>query len=1259
MLQVTSTEIHQWADTRSSQSKLPDLIRRLILTTIDYRAIDHIAFPCGDDIGRPGYDGVLTTRESNPYIPIGNSVWEMSTQKGIDQKAESDYLKRTSVEADNETTFIFVTACKWGNKDNWAASKTAEGFWKEVRAYDAIDLESWLLLSSSTNLWFLELLGRYDNNIETLDSYSKHWMSSFEIKLPFETSLTGRGASLTVLHSFLQNGTQTQKIRSITKDESVIFLYAAILALPDEKNRYALLSRALVVKSAESLKHRDIESNTGLLIIPVFKNIQDLGYKDGCRYLIPLDPSNPFDDSAILLSRIDAQTLSKHLEIVGLPESRAGLLAKNSGGFLTILRRLISRVCLPEWAQNDQNRIRRVIPIMLTQNWDTKHTGDSEMISLLAGMNLTDYENHLTQLLNYPDRPINKIGSLWCVNSALDCYLSFISYISRKDWEEYQAVVLKVLTDRNPALDLEPEKRYAAALYDKSWQFSEDFRRGLAQSLVLISIYGEHSCTYPQLNHTQYIDQIIEQVFHNADQALWYSLGDVLPLLAEASPKKFIRAVESSLSSKEKHIMGMFTESGDFITSSSTHHHLLWALEALAWDASYFKRSVTALCVLSQLDPGGRVSNRPFNSLISIFRLWMPQTEVSSDVRFQVLEEISTAHPDIGWNLLVSLLPKSHDTGSYNYRYKWRDLSCPLDIKVTRSEWYESICQIVDLILPQLGTSANRWVELLESYADLPEPCKKSLLEYYNSRISEVEDTEILIADKLRDIVSRHRTYKSSEWAMSEESIKPLEDLYKQFEPTSVVAKFKYLFNDHYPDLIEGRSSMEDDGAYLSQLRLAAVEEMTQEIGFAGIFEFSNIIGFQNLLADAVPLKTITDNLELILTKLESKGRGEMFFSQNLLWKGYKNHGNIWAEAIIAEAIKDKWDSSKLVNLLLSFPSERWLWNLVETTDQEVQREYWKKALVHHHDMLIDDIKYVINRLLNFRRNFSALRLASHAKSELPITDVALVLEMTATTECSEPVDTMVSYYAEKLLERVQASQEIELAAKMKLEWMYISVLTSLSSRIGPKNLHEDMSINPSTFVDVLSMVYKPRCDDPAQKDEDHENEQIDAVGERVAESAFKLLNSWHLIPGKTPEGTIDVSKLKTWIDDVTTLSQQRGFYEVALCKIGNVLSYAAGEADGQWPCNSICEILEYYKDDRIDLNFRIGVHNQRGTTVRGMYDGGKQERTLIEKYKSYASQVVGTYPRVSDILNDIANDFERDAKREDEEAEKNRIKYG
>ncbi len=1246
MFQVTSTNIQQWASTRAGQSQLPDLVRRLILTTIDYKDIDYIAFPCGDDISNPGYDGVLATKSSNPYVPVGNSVWEMSVQEDTKRKADSDYQKRAADNPDHETTFIFVTARKWRNKDKWAADKTAEGAWKEVKAYDAADLELWLLSSFSAKLWFLELIGRYDDNIETLESYSKRWMSSFKIELPFEIASAGRETSVTSVHSFLQGENQILKISSITKDESVIFLYAAILALPDDKSRNRFLSKSVVVKTRESLRNPDIELSKGLIIIPVLNNIQGLEYKKVFRYIIPLDPSNLFDSSAVPLPRIGTQALSQQLEKAGLPKGEANLLAKNSGGRLSILRRLMDPICLPEWAQNDQSIIRQVIPIMLAQYWDTTYPGDSEMISRLAGMTFNEYENILTLLLNLPDRPVIKTGSLWCVNSALDCHLSFISYVSTSDREKYREVIVEVLTGRDPDLVPEPGGNRAAEFYKRILRFSKDLRRGLVQSLILISEYGKNTSTYPlSNNNTQYVDQIVEQVLSNADEELWHSLGELLPLLAEASPGVFMQAVESSLSSEKKHVMSVFAESGNILFISSKHHHLLWALEALAWDAKYFKRSVKALCVLSRLDPGGEVSNRPFNSLISIFRLWMPQTEVSSDVRFRVLEEIISVYPDLGWDLLVSLLPKSYDMGFYSYRYRWRKLSCQSDSKVTKSEWFDSICKTVNLILPMLGTSTDRWVKLLESYTNLPGQCKKSLIEYFNSRISEVVDKDSLIADKLRDIISRHRTSKSAEWAMSEADIKPLEYLYKQLEPTSF-SKHKYLFNEQFPFLMEGKDTSEDGGAYLNQLRSAAIEEMIQEIGLSGIFDFSNAILFQNLLADAVPLKTITENLSLILDKIDSKSSGEVFLSQNLLRKGYDNHGESWAEDIITDAINDNWNSGKLVNLLLSFPSERWLWNMVETTDQVSQRDYWQNVRLYHHEMTTEDVQYAINRLLDCRRNFSARMLAHHAKSVLPVTDIARILEITSANECSEPLNDMVQYYIEMLLERVQSSQEIEREVKKKLEWTYISNLTFSIRGIGPKTLHEDMSNDPRIFFEIISAANSTRCNKHAQKDED-------------AESAFKLLNSWQLIPGKTPEGSIDASKLIQWIDDVIRLAKEQGFLEVALRQIGEVLSYSTGEADRQWPCNSVCEVLEHYGDARIDQNFIIGVFNQRGVVGRELYEGGVQERTLAQKYRNYASQVIFNYPRVSKILDHIAADYERVAEREDQEAEKDRIKYG
>jgi hypothetical protein len=1239
---------------------LPDLIRRLILSTIDYKAIDHIAFPCGDDIGKPGYDGVLTTRESNPYIPIGKSVWEMSTQKGIDAKANSDYQKRISGDTnDNDTTFIFVTAYKWNNKDNWIAAKTTEGFWKEVRAYDAIDLESWLLLSLSTNLWFLELLGRFDINTETLENYVKHWMSSFKMKLPIEIALMGRNQSLEKLNSILMDRTQTQSIKSETKDESVVFLYAAILALPDVQYKYALLTGALVIKSAESLKHLDSKSNTGLLIVPVFKNIQDLVYHEGCQYIIPLDPSNPSDNNAILLSRIDIQSLSKQLKTVGFPENKADRLAKDSGGSLTILRRLLSRNYRPEWAQCDNDILRQVIPIMLTQSWVTSYKGDNDTIAKLTGKPYNEYDDQLTLLLNYPDRPIIKIGDLWSISSVLDSYLAFISFVSKKDWEVFKDVVIEVLRDKNPELELDPDKRYAAAMYGKKWQYSEDIRRGLAQSLILISIYGEYSNTVPGNDHHRYVEQIVSEIFHEADQAQWYSLGDVMPLLAEASPRKFLSAVEASLDSEEKAILGMFTETDDSFTSRSAHHHLLWTLEALAWDNNYFRRSVMALCELSVLDKSGKVVNRPLNSLRSIFRLWLPQTEASVDSRFEILSKIAQEYDEIGWNLLVSLLPKSHDTGSYTYRFKWRELSCSTDIRVTRSEHYNSTCRLVELLIPFLGLSVNRWIDLLDHYPELPTHSKEKLLEYFRSNLSNIQDIEFRFMKQLRNIVSRHRTFKTANWAMPEEHIKPLEAIYLLIQPNAAYIKNKYLFDDQFPDLIDGKEDYKKDREYLNMIRTKAVEELLSEVGFTGLIEFSNTIGFQHILADSVKNDVISGNLDSILGLLASDNVGELYFSQHLIRKGLIEFGTQWGQNLIQLSIRENWVEKKIVNLALSFPSEKWLRDMLNDLNPEIQQEYWSKAQVYHYNMTIEDIMYVIDKLNKVNRFYTSLEIAESYMNSLPIDLIVEILDLVATKKCIEQQNSMVTYYAEELLELIQSSALVDIKIKQKLEWFYLSIIASDNSRTTPRFLHEDMSSNPETFLEVLGMVYKPKQPEETTIEViSPEGEDRDAVGERIAENAWKLLDSWHQIPGGTEMGLLDFDLLKAWIERVVELSISKGFHAITLCIIGQVLSYSPSEEDGQWPCITICRILEEFKDETIHRNFLIGVHNQRGVTCRGVFEGGRQERVLAAKYRDHSHRIQDRYPRVSDLLLEIADSYESDAKREDDYAEKNLLRY-
>ena len=52
------------------------------------------------------------------------------------------------------TIFVFVTPRRWPGKDKWVKDRKAQGQWKDVRAYDASDLEQWLEQSISGQAWF-------------------------------------------------------------------------------------------------------------------------------------------------------------------------------------------------------------------------------------------------------------------------------------------------------------------------------------------------------------------------------------------------------------------------------------------------------------------------------------------------------------------------------------------------------------------------------------------------------------------------------------------------------------------------------------------------------------------------------------------------------------------------------------------------------------------------------------------------------------------------------------------------------------------------------------------------------------------------------------------------------------------------------------------------------------------------------------------------------------------------------------------------
>ena len=81
-------------------------------------------------------------------------------------------------------------------------------------------------------------------------------------------------------------------------------------------------------------------------------------------------------------------------------------------------------------------------------------------------------------------------------------------------------------------------------------------------------------------------------------------------------------------------------------------------------------------------------------------------------------------------------------------------------------------------------------------------------------------------------------------------------------------------------------------------------------------------------------------------------------------------------------------------------------------------------------------------------------------------------------------------------------------------------------------------------------------------------------------------------------------------------------------------------------------DLLEDLTGNHVREGVEIGRFNSRGVTSRGMYQGGRQERTLAETYDDWSRRVAPRWPNTARILRDLARTYREWAEREDDRDE-------
>lgn len=1255
MILVTRDDIERWASSFEAKGELPHLVARLVYTTTPNNT--EIRFPSGSAVFLSGWDGVVNCKEDTRFIPKGVTCIEIGTDKNPKSKSDKDFIKRKEDSLgfnQIETTYIFITPYIWKGKCDWIKDKQALGIWKEVKVYDGIDLEQWLKISLPTSKWFASKINKYPSSgFLLLEEYWEEWSTGPNgLKLSPELVIAGRKMEASLLMDTFKETGNVHAIRASTRSEAIAFI-AAVAKLLNESDSERFLSKTIVIDNMDNFRMISNNNIDSLNLIADFDDMGVIHYaaSKGHQILIPLNPEDDINKDAIALPTLDREGLIDALVAIGKTEDQARKYSIESGRNITILKKLLGFIdCKSDWYE--KKNIHEILPILLVGRWNENFEGDIELVEILSGQKYDDYLVTLNRWERSENAPLMRVGNIWRLTSPLDLWTSISRYLTSEDLNKLKDCFMQALSGGNPFIDSD-EQFKTSIFFQQKRKYSNWLREGLTQSLIMVGLRGDSLKLYYAQN---WVDEIVHDLLFEASPELWISLNKDLPLIAEASPKSFLNAVEHSLEKENPELQEMFKEEKTLFDSNYHYTGLLWALEGLAWFKEHLGRVTLILLKLDRVVSELKWVNSPLNSLVEIFKPWHFQTLCTFEERMCILQHITSKEPDSGWRLLMKLLPQEHEVAHPTHKTRWRIFDLNTNMSYSQQERWDTYSFIINFLFNVFDGDEIKLGALIERSVELPVNLRKKVFDFVEKNVTEIKQIEYIIWNTIREILHHHRSYPDAKWSLPETELNLWEKLYNQTEPVDVVIKYKWLFDSVWPKYTEGHKRIESDNLYHERnknIRATAAGEWIDQLGLNNTIALRKVVKEPQLLGDVLSeVIKEKDEILAICECLKFDHEADFSFIQAFIRAKSLKEGIGWVKEMVHILEKNGYDAKAISNLLVSVGPSKEIWTYVDSLSEDQQEAYWKNEHLYLFVETSHDAIDMINKLHRYGRFFSAIELCSRSVDTLP-TDLLLKVLWRASIEDSNEDVRLDNYVIGSIFDELYKRDNLDVSLMKKIEWNYISFLDSHSIR-KPKYLENELAENPSFFIEVIKWIYFSDDRDKYYKEKEGVSEEKIQL---IARHSKLLLDTWQKIPGLQDDYSIDEGFLKGWIETVRELATEAGRQEVADMEIGGLLARYPEDVD-KWPQESIFRIIEDLHSEELNRHYSMALFNKRGSSVRGAFDGGDIEREHARYFNKLADKYKNTYPTVSEIFNGLANTYLENAKRIDQQAELEGLEY-
>jgi hypothetical protein len=1247
---VSAAELERYAETRDSESVIPELISTLITTAVP-EAICRI--PYGDLVNQPGWDGLVETENGFlPFVPARKSYWEIGTGANPQKKATEDFKKRTDAmdpKTRGESSYVFVTPRRWAepNQSTWIATRQTFG-WHQVRVLDSTQLADWLRQFPAIGKWLLKTSGLIKAT-SGFSTPSEHWENLQQLcnapdpPLPARIFLLSRDKAITELERIFR-GEINRLFLAIEDQQDAEDFVAAFIQASDPTRLETFANRCLFIRDADTWLSMVSVKTPHVLVAHPKLDLESEGEqllleatKRGHRVVVPVSGAWMRDATNLIpLRGPSAASLETTLKECGYTPERARTMASAGTLNLAALKRfLLGLGDLPPYATWANARILALAGLL--GRWSGENEADRAAVEGLVGKAYGEWIAIARDEALRAGTPLTQRNEMWKVMARDEAWVALGPKLSNDDLDRFQQIAVKILSERDPRLELPEEDRLAAGARGVGLSYSAAIRQGVAETLALLGSKPSalSSCS---LGKPEFVAaQSVRELLHGVDWNRWASLDRSLPLLAEASPSQFLDCVEGALRNPpESPFVLVFGQEGTDFGGGNYISGLLWALETLAWSPDYLLRAVCVLGDLAAIDPGGRWANRPANSLVDILLPWHPQTCASIPKRKAAVQLLLREHPPIGWKLLNALLPTMHGSTSGTRKPVWRNfVPSGWPESVGKTEYWEQVTTYADLAVETAAADPSRLAELIDRLPELPREAHSRVLAHLGSdSVKELsEERRLPLWEALIDLVAKHRKFAKAQWAMPPEIVDRIEKTAAQLAPGSDNLRYRRVFSERDFDLYDAEGDFEQQRKALDSRRQEIVKNILTNGGIKTVIEFARQVDSPAKVGQALGLiKSDSVDAALLPNLLTSSEKHIGSFVGGFVWTRYWSEGRPWVDVVL----KDSWTINDKASFLALLPFDKEAWTLADAILGDKSQIYWERVNTNPWTVTHAHLPEAADKLLQYGRANAAigcLYILIHSKIDFPPALAVRTLIQALSGQLAGIDQNMVT----EVIQWLQNNPHTNRDDLFQIEWQYLPLLRSPYSE-GPKILEERIATDPKFFSEVIATVFRSDKTDASK-------EALTDAQINIGRNAFHLLYGWKTVPGTGPTGTFDGVAFGEWLSGVKMHTQESGHFPVAMSQVGQVLAHAPADTDGLWIHRAVAKELDANDGKELRSGFAAGLFNLRG--VHG-FSKGAEELELANHYREKAEALDKEgFARVAGSVREVSESYKRDAVRE------------